>query len=112
GAVLRRGRDSRRAHRRRRHAAGHGGDQADRRHRRATRRPPAALRRAGGPLRHDSLQGTRAVSLVLTAEERAVTAGSNGAGAAMAMHIVTEAAHLLGAPRLIPIASAHIDGAL
>ena len=30
----------------------------------------------------------------------------------MAMRIVAEAANLLGAPRLIPIASAHIDGAL
>ena len=33
------------------------------------------------------------------------------AGAAMAMRIVAESATLLGAPRLIPIASAHIDGA-
>lgn len=33
-------------------------------------------------------------------------------GAAMAMRIVVEAARLLGAPRLIPVASAHIDGAL
>ena len=30
----------------------------------------------------------------------------------MAMRIVAEAARLLGAPRLIPVASAHIDGAL
>ena len=30
----------------------------------------------------------------------------------MAMRIVTESAKLLGAPRLLPIASAHIDGAL
>ena len=30
----------------------------------------------------------------------------------MAMRIVAESARLLGAPRLIPIASAHIDGAL
>lgn len=48
----------------------------------------------------------------LTADESAVAAGSHGAGAAMAMRIVAEAAKLLGAPRLIPIASAHIDGAL
>ncbi|MGX5733962.1 aconitase X [Bosea thiooxidans] len=50
--------------------------------------------------------------LVLTAEERAAVAGENGAGAAMAMRIVAEAARLMGAPRLIPVASAHIDGAL
>ena len=36
----------------------------------------------------------------------------DGEGAAMAMRIVAESARLLGAPRLIPIASAHIDGAL
>ena len=30
----------------------------------------------------------------------------------MAMRIVAEAARLMGAPRLIPIASTHIDGAL
>jgi len=35
-----------------------------------------------------------------------------GEGAAMAMRIVSETARLMGAPRLIPIESAHIDGAL
>jgi predicted aconitase/predicted aconitase with swiveling domain len=52
------------------------------------------------------------VALTLTAEEQAVAGGRDGDGAATAMRIVTEAARLLGAPRLIPIASAHIDGAL
>lgn len=50
--------------------------------------------------------------LVLTAEERAIAAGDAGEGAAMAMRILAEAARLLGAPRLIPVRSAHIDGAL
>jgi len=50
------------------------------------------------------------VSLVLTGEERAIAAGDDGA--AIAMRIVAESARLLGAPRLIPVASAHIDGAL
>ncbi|WP_082365540.1 aconitase X [Bosea vaviloviae] len=50
--------------------------------------------------------------LELTADQRAIASGSAGAGAAMAMRIVTEAARLMGAPRLIPVASAHIDGAL
>ncbi|WP_342361585.1 aconitase X catalytic domain-containing protein [Terrarubrum flagellatum] len=48
----------------------------------------------------------------LTDRERAIAAGASGEGAAMAMRIVAEAARLMGAPRLIPIASAHIDGAL
>jgi predicted aconitase len=48
----------------------------------------------------------------LTPEERAVAAGAAGEGAAMAMRIVVESARLLGAPRLVRIASAHIDGAL
>lgn len=52
------------------------------------------------------------MSLALTAEERAIAGGQSGEGAAMAMRIVAESARLLGAPRLIPIASAHIDGAL
>jgi len=52
------------------------------------------------------------MSLTLTAEEQAVAAGQSGQGAAMAMRIVAESAKLLGAPRLLPIASAHIDGAL
>jgi predicted aconitase len=52
------------------------------------------------------------VTLALSPEEQAIAAGSNGAGAAMAMRIVADSARLLGAPRLIPIASAHIDGAL
>jgi predicted aconitase len=52
------------------------------------------------------------MSLELTPDELAIAAGRDGAGAAMAMRIVTDSARLLGAPRLIPIASAHIDGAL
>lgn len=50
------------------------------------------------------------MSAALTPEEAAVAAGEDGA--AMAMRIVAESARLLGAPRLIPVASAHIDGAL
>jgi predicted aconitase len=52
------------------------------------------------------------VSLLLGADEQAIAAGRDGQGAAMAMRIVAQSAALLGAPRLIPIASAHIDGAL
>ncbi|WP_332685022.1 aconitase X catalytic domain-containing protein [Bosea sp. (in: a-proteobacteria)] len=48
----------------------------------------------------------------LSADERAIAGGGRGEGAAMAMRIVAEAARLMGAPRLIPVASAHIDGAL
>lgn len=47
---------------------------------------------------------------MLTQQEGAIAAGTDGA--AMAMRIVAEAARLMGADRLIPIASAHIDGAL
>lgn len=50
------------------------------------------------------------MTVELTADERATAAG--GDGSAMAMRIVAEAAKLLGASRLIPIASAHIDGAV
>ncbi len=45
----------------------------------------------------------------LTPEEAAIASGRDGHGAAMAMRIVAESARLLGARRLIPIASAHID---
>ena len=48
----------------------------------------------------------------LTPHEQAIAAGTRGEGAAMAMRIVAEAARLMGAPGLIPVASAHIDGAL
>ncbi len=48
----------------------------------------------------------------LTPEERAVAAGSAGDAAGIAMRLVAETARLMGAPGLIPIASAHIDGAL
>jgi predicted aconitase len=50
------------------------------------------------------------LSLSLSPEEQAIAAGREGA--AIAMRIVAESARLLGAPRLIPIASTHIDGAL
>ncbi|WP_281034959.1 MULTISPECIES: aconitase X catalytic domain-containing protein [unclassified Mesorhizobium] len=46
----------------------------------------------------------------MSAEEQAIAAGRDGTG--MAMRIVAESARLLDAPRLIPIASTHIDGAL
>lgn len=52
------------------------------------------------------------MTLALTERERAIATGNEGQGAAMAMRIVADSARLLGAPRLIPIASAHIDGAL
>ncbi|WP_292326814.1 aconitase X catalytic domain-containing protein [Mesorhizobium sp.] len=46
----------------------------------------------------------------MSAEEQAIAAGRDGTG--MAMRIFAESARLLDAPRLIPIASTHIDGAL
>lgn len=52
------------------------------------------------------------MALTLTHEEQSIAAGEQGQGAAMAMRIVAETARLMGASRLIPIASAHIDGAL
>ena len=52
------------------------------------------------------------MSVTLSDAERAAAAGEGGAGLGMAMRIVADVATLMGAPRLIPIASAHIDGAL
>ncbi len=52
------------------------------------------------------------MALALTDDQRAMASGERGEGTAMAMRIVAKTADLLGAPRLIPIASAHIDGAL
>lgn len=52
------------------------------------------------------------MTLALTDDERTIATGGAGGGAATAMRIVAEAAQLLGAERLIPISSAHIDGAL
>ena len=48
----------------------------------------------------------------LTEDERAIAGGARGEGPAMAMRIVAETARLMGADRLLPIESAHIDGAL
>jgi len=48
----------------------------------------------------------------LTDEERALAAGKGGEAAAMAMRIAAEMGRLLGAERMVPVASAHIDGAL
>ncbi|MFC3640590.1 aconitase X [Aquibium oceanicum] len=52
------------------------------------------------------------MALQLTDEERAIAAGRDGDGASMAMRILAESARLIGATRLIPVRSAHIDGAL
>lgn len=48
----------------------------------------------------------------LTPEERDIAGGAHGEAAAMAMRILAEMGRLLGADRLIPISSAHIDGCL
>src|SRR6478735_2743777 len=48
----------------------------------------------------------------LTSEQAAIASGAQGEGNAMAMRIVASTARLMQAPRLIPIESAHIDGAL
>jgi predicted aconitase len=50
--------------------------------------------------------------VTLNDEEKALLAGSAGAGYAMAMRILTATAEALGADALVPIASAHIDGCL
>lgn len=52
------------------------------------------------------------MTVALTPEEQAIAAGRDGAGPAMALRILAESARLLGAERLIPIASSHIDGCL
>jgi predicted aconitase len=52
------------------------------------------------------------VAVTLTSDERAIASGARGEGAAMAMRIVAETARLMAADRLLPIESAHIDGAL
>jgi predicted aconitase len=52
------------------------------------------------------------MGLDLSEEERSIAAGRCGEGAAMAMRILAEMGRLLGAERLIPVLSAHIDGAL
>ena len=48
----------------------------------------------------------------LSDEEQSIAAGEAGEGAAIAMRIVTEAGRLLGADRLVTIASSHVDGCL
>ena len=52
------------------------------------------------------------MGVALTSEERAFLAGEGGEAAALAMRVVVAAAELLGAERLVEIASAHIDGCL
>ena len=48
----------------------------------------------------------------LSPEERDIAALAAGAGPAMAMRIVAETARIMGAPKLIPVVSAHVDGCL
>ncbi len=52
------------------------------------------------------------MSLHLTEAERAAAADEGGVGLGMAMRIVADTARLMGADRLLSVASAHIDGAL
>ncbi|SNR89214.1 aconitase X [Actinomadura mexicana] len=48
----------------------------------------------------------------LTGAQRAMLAGRHGDGAALAMRVVVRLARALGADRLIPVDSAHVDGCL
>lgn len=50
--------------------------------------------------------------LDLNEHDREMLAGDHGPGAALAMRIVARTAHVMSAPSLIDIASAHIDGCL
>lgn len=52
------------------------------------------------------------MNLALSAEERAWLDGAAGKATALSMRIITETARLMGASKLVPVASAHIDGAL
>jgi predicted aconitase len=52
------------------------------------------------------------MTLSLTQHETAMLAGQSGEAVALSMRIVTDTARLMGAEKLIPVASAHIDGAL
>lgn len=49
---------------------------------------------------------------VLTPAQRATLAGHDGDGAALAMRVIVQLARVLGAGKLIPIESAHIDSCL
>jgi predicted aconitase len=48
----------------------------------------------------------------LNQTEREIAEGKHGPAGAMAMRIVADTARMLGAARLVPVASAHIDGCL
>lgn len=52
------------------------------------------------------------MTLHLTPDERSLLDGAAGPATAMAMRIVASAARMLGADRLVPVSSAHIDGCL
>jgi predicted aconitase len=52
------------------------------------------------------------VPVETSGRDRALLSGSNGDAAAFAMRIVLETAEVMGADRLIDIASAHVDGCL
>jgi predicted aconitase len=52
------------------------------------------------------------LTLELTSDEKDMLSGARGEGMAMALRIVADTARLMGAGSLIPVKSAHIDGAL
>jgi predicted aconitase len=52
------------------------------------------------------------MSLVLTEEEQGMMAGTRGPAIAMAARILGETARILGAERLVEVASSHVDGCL
>ena len=71
---------------------------------------PAVLRFGNCLSRMAGAHSRRMVQL--TAEERAIRDGRDGRSAALAIRVVAETARMLGAERLVPVVSAHIDGCL
>ena len=52
------------------------------------------------------------MTLILSDDERAMLGGEAGAGTAIAMELLVAYADAIGAPSLLPIAGAHVDGCL
>src|SRR5262249_12408450 len=65
-----------------------------------------------GNMPHRATLCHSAAMVELASEERDVAAGRDGQARAVALRIVADTARMLGAARLVPIASAHIDGCL
>jgi predicted aconitase len=74
--------------------------------------PKKNAKKMTSPAEEKTPRAAQAQRLTMSSRDRAMLNGDFGAGVALAMRVVSRMAHVMNAPELIDVSSAHIDGCL